>query len=38
MFENYVPDKQAADVGPNTRAMADLCLLLFNSNEFMYLY
>ena len=38
VFENYVPDKQAADVGPNTRAMADLCLLLFNSNEFMYLY
>ncbi|MBG88261.1 MAG: hypothetical protein CMO80_15340 [Verrucomicrobiales bacterium] len=38
VFENYIPDKQAADVGPNTRAMADLCLLLFNSHEFMYLY
>ncbi|MFT4688630.1 MAG: mono/diheme cytochrome c family protein [Limisphaerales bacterium] len=37
-FENYVPDKQAADVGPNTRALADLCLLLFNSNEFVFLY
>ncbi|MEM1295945.1 MAG: DUF1553 domain-containing protein, partial [Verrucomicrobiota bacterium] len=37
-FENYVPDKQAAEVSPETRALADLCLLLFNSNEFIYLY
>jgi len=38
VFENYVADKQAVDVSPKTRALADLCLLLFNSNEFVYLY
>jgi hypothetical protein len=25
-------------VSANTRALADLCLLLFNSNEFIYVY
>ena len=38
VFESYLPDKQAADVSPETRALADLGLLLFNSNEFVYLY
>jgi mono/diheme cytochrome c family protein len=38
VFANYVPDKKAADVTPETRALADLCLALFNSNEFIYLY
>ena len=38
VFEDYVPDPQAADVSPATRALADVCLLLFNSNEFVYLY
>lgn len=38
IFEDYEADKQAADVSANTRALADLCLLLFNSNEFVYLY
>lgn len=38
VFEDYEPDTQAADVSPETRALADLCLLLFNSNEFIYLY
>ena len=38
VFENYVPDKKPADVKPTTRALADLCLLLFNSNEFLYIY
>lgn len=38
VFKNYVRDKQASDVGPETRALADFCLLLFNSNEFVYLY
>ncbi len=37
-FEKYVPDKKPADVNANTRALADLCLLLFNSNEFIYVY
>lgn len=38
VFENYVPDKRPFDVPPKTRALADLCLLLFNSNEFIYVY
>ena len=37
-FEDYVPDKKPSDVDAKTRAIADLCLLLFNSNEFMYIY
>ena len=37
-FEGYVADKKPADVSAETRALADLCLLLFNSNEFMYIY
>ncbi|MCA9150371.1 MAG: DUF1549 domain-containing protein, partial [Planctomycetales bacterium] len=36
VFENYVADKKPADVSPETRALADICLLLLNSNEFMY--
>ena len=38
VFENYVPDKKATDVEPATRALADVCLLMFNSNEFAYVY
>lgn len=38
VFEDYIADKKAADVDADTRALADLCLMLFNSNEFMYLY
>ncbi len=37
-FANYEPDAKASDVEPGTRALADLCVLLFNSNEFIYLY
>lgn len=37
-FENYVADKKASDVSPTTRALADLCLMLFNTNEFIYVY
>ena len=37
VFERYVADTKAADVGAETRALADLCLLLFNVNEFVYL-
>ncbi len=37
-FENYQPDLKAADVDAETRALADLCILLFNSNEFAYVY
>ena len=38
VYEDYTPDAQPWDVGFRTRALADLCLLLFNSNEFAYVY
>ena len=38
VFKDYQPDLKPADVGPRTRALSDFCLLLFNSNEFMYVY
>jgi len=37
-FENYTPDVSAADLTAEERALADLCRLLFNSNEFAYVY
>jgi hypothetical protein len=37
-FRDYEPDLKAADVDAETRALADLCILLFNSNEFAYVY
>ena len=37
VFENYVADQKAADVPAETRALADVCLLLLNSNEFLYI-
>ena len=37
-FEEYTPDMKASDVNPETRALADLCLVLFNSHEFVYVY
>ncbi len=35
-MKGYVRDRKPWDVGPRTRALADLCLVLFNSNEFLY--
>jgi hypothetical protein len=35
-MENYQRDLKPWDVGPTTRALADLCLVLLNSNEFLY--
>ncbi len=32
----YIRDLKPWDVGPGTRALAELCLVLFNSNEFLY--
>ncbi len=34
----YVPDKKAWDVSPETRALADLCMIIFNAHEFVYVY
>jgi mono/diheme cytochrome c family protein len=37
-YHDFVADLQPADVPPHTRALADVCLALFNSNEFAYVY
>ncbi len=37
-YADFVPDLQPADVDAQTRALADVCLALLNSNEFVYLY
>lgn len=38
VYEEYVHDLQAHEVDARTRAFADLCLALLNSNEFVYVY
>ena len=38
VFEDYVPDAKPATVSAETRALADMCLLLLNANEFVYVY
>ena len=37
-YADFVPDLQPADVPVRTRALADVCLALLNSNEFAYVY
>jgi hypothetical protein len=37
-YADYVPDLQSADVDARTRALADICLVILNTNEFAYLY
>jgi len=37
-YHDFVADLQPADVPAHTRALADVCLALFNSNEFTYVY
>ena len=38
VFENYEADLKPWQADPETRALADLCLLLLNANEFLYVY
>lgn len=38
VFRNYQPDTKDADVSPSTRALADLAMVLFNTNEFLYVF
>ncbi|MFQ5730389.1 MAG: PSD1 and planctomycete cytochrome C domain-containing protein [Planctomycetaceae bacterium] len=38
LYENYVPDPQPSKVSAETRALADVCLVLLNANEFLYVY
>ena len=37
-YAEFVPDLQPAAVDARTRALADVCLVLFNANEFSYVY
>jgi mono/diheme cytochrome c family protein len=37
-YADFVPDLQPSDVPVHTRALADVCLVLLNSNEFAYVY
>jgi hypothetical protein len=38
VYAEFVPDLQPQDVDVRTRALADVCLVLFNANEFAYVY
>ena len=38
IYENFESDKKMWDVSAESRALADLCLILINSNEFAYIY
>jgi len=35
---DFVADRQPADVDPHVRALAEICLVMLNSNEFVYVY
>jgi hypothetical protein len=37
-YTEFIPDLQPKDVNARTRALADVCLVLFNANEFAYVY
>jgi hypothetical protein len=37
-YAEFMPDLQPADVDARTRALADVCLVLLNSNELAYVY
>jgi hypothetical protein len=36
VYDNYVADRKPWDVDARTRALADVCLVLLNANEFLY--
>ncbi len=38
VYKKYAADPKPAQTSAGTRALADLCLLLFNSSEFLYVY
>ena len=37
-YDDFVPDTKPHEVDARTRAFADVCLVLFNANEFAYVY
>ncbi|MCR9201316.1 MAG: PSD1 and planctomycete cytochrome C domain-containing protein [Planctomycetaceae bacterium] len=38
VYDGYTPDAKPWTVDADTRALADVCLLLLNSNEFLFVY
>ncbi|MBP85559.1 MAG: hypothetical protein CMJ64_02405 [Planctomycetaceae bacterium] len=38
VYEDFVPDLKPADVDAETRGLAEVCLVLLNANEFVYVY
>jgi hypothetical protein len=36
VYDDYVPDLQPGDLDPSARGLAELCLVLLNSNGFLY--
>ena len=36
IYQDYEPDLQASDVSPEVRALADICLIIFNSNQMIF--
>jgi len=38
VYADFVPDPSLADVSPEVRGLAQVCLVLLNSNEFAYVY
>jgi mono/diheme cytochrome c family protein len=37
-YADFVPDLQPSEVSPEIRGLAEVCLVLFNANEFAYVY
>ena len=37
VFRNYTPDLKPAQASPETRALADVCMVLLNTNEFLFI-
>jgi hypothetical protein len=37
-YRDFVPDLQPADASVEARALAEICLVILNSNEFVYVY
>ena len=38
VYSDFVPDLKASDAGPEVRGLAEVCLVILNSNEFAYVY
>ncbi len=38
VYEDYIHDLQPHEVDAKTRALADVCLAILNSNEFVFVY